>query len=383
MPTRKKPPRLWLRPARHDGAAVWLIKEGSRRISTGCFQDDLEGAENALALYIATKAARAASEMRDRDPSNVPISAVLMAYNEVKKDQVKRPRLLKAQMDSLNSWWGGLMVGDVSRALCQKFVAERGGQRAAAIELAYLKAAINHAAKDRRILYSVPVWMPPKGRPRERWITRSEMARLLWQAWRYREIQKGSPGRYTRRHIAWFILMGRYTGSRSGVILNASFEPLPGRGWVDLDAGVYHRAPDGAHETNKRRPPIRLPAPLLAHLRRRRMRSELDGKPQVHVVEWNGSAVASVKKGWAATVKAAGLGSDVTPHVLRHTCATWMMMAGADKWEAAGFLGMTMQTLESVYGHMSPNHQASAHRALMAKPVAMDRPTPRLVHSDR
>ncbi len=52
------------------------------------------------------------------------------------------------------------------------------------------------------------------------------------------------------------------------------------------------------------------------------------------VVEWQGEPVKSVKKGFAAAVKAAGLGwydeagkwlTDVTPHILRHTAATWLM----------------------------------------------------------
>lgn len=42
---------------------------------------------------------------------------------------------------------------------------------------------------------------------------------------------------------------------------------------------------------------------------------------------------------------------------LRHTRATWGMQAGANKWELAGFLGMTLETLEKTYGHHHPDYQ--------------------------
>jgi hypothetical protein len=37
-----------------------------------------------------------------------------------------------------------------------------------------------------------------------------------------------------------------------------------------------------------------------------------------------------------------------------------MMQKGVPIWEAAGFLGMTVKTLEGVYGHHSPDHQERA-----------------------
>ena len=52
------------------------------------------------------------------------------------------------------------------------------------------------------------------------------------------------------------------------------------------------------------------------------------------------------------------------PHDLRHTYATWLMQAGADKWAAVGFLGMSLDTLERVYGHQQPDHLRSAVEAI-------------------
>jgi integrase len=59
----------------------------------------------------------------------------------------------------------------------------------------------------------------------------------------------------------------------------------------------------------------------------------------------------------------AGLGDDVVRHSLRHTAATWLMQAGVDMWEAAGWLGMTVEQLEANYGHHHPDFQEEAAEA--------------------
>jgi integrase len=41
----------------------------------------------------------------------------------------------------------------------------------------------------------------------------------------------------------------------------------------------------------------------------------------------------------------------------RHTAATWLMQAGVDAFEAAGYLGMSVETLLEVYGHHHPAFQ--------------------------
>jgi hypothetical protein len=40
------------------------------------------------------------------------------------------------------------------------------------------------------------------------------------------------------------------------------------------------------------------------------------------------------------------------------------MEGSVDPWEAAGYLGMTVQTLEKHYGHHRPDHQEAARKAL-------------------
>jgi hypothetical protein len=52
-----------------------------------------------------------------------------------------------------------------------------------------LRAAINHHADQGFHRALVKIDLPDKGAPRDRWLTRSEAARLLWTCWRYREKQ--------------------------------------------------------------------------------------------------------------------------------------------------------------------------------------------------
>jgi integrase len=155
-------------------------------------------------------------------------------------------------------------------------------------------------------------------------------------------------------------LVGLYSGTRSSAICGAALMPTVGRGYIDLERGVFYRRAIGRKQTKKRQPPVKIALRLLAHLRRwQRL-----GLSKNSVVEWNGEPVESVRKGFAAAVRAAGLSSKITPHILRHTCATWLMQNGVDLWDAAGFLGMTVKQLEETYGHHHPDFQREAAEAL-------------------
>jgi integrase len=139
--------------------------------------------------------------------------------------------------------------------------------------------------------------------------------------------------------------------------------PSVGRGYVDLDQGVFFRRAPGTAETNKRRPPVRLPPRLLAHMRRwKRL-----GISAHSVIEFNGSQVECLRRGFSLAVKDAGLDGRVTPHVLRHTAISWAMQGGAEIWDVSAFFGISPQLITSVYGHFHPNSGAGVAKALMRK----------------
>ena len=79
-----------------------------------------------------------------------------------------------------------------------------------------------------------------------------------------------------------------------------------------------------------------------------------------HFVEFNGRPVTSVKTAFRSAVRLAGLGPRISPHTLQHTAATWLMQRGADPWQAAGYLGMSLEVLLNTYGHHHPDYLSDA-----------------------
>src|SRR6516162_7571686 len=360
MPARSKGRRLYLRPARHDKtghhAAIWIIRDGNHQQSTGCPAYDVSGAERALGLYITNKHVRAAGASK-RDPGQIPIADILAIYLRDVVSRHSRPKETKSRIKALDSFFGDKLLSYVTGETCRAYVAQRSTDAAARRELEDLRAAINHHRREGLCDKIVEVVLPPERPHRQRWLTRSEAARLIRAAWRYREVQKGKPtDRRSRQHVARFILVAIYTGTRASAVCGAALQATVGHGWVDLERGVFYRRPAGQRETKKRQPTIPLPDRLLAHMRRWKRSG------QRFAVEWNGETVQNIKKAFTNVAADAGL-DDVTPHVLRHTAATWLMQAGTDMWEAAGYLGMTVEILSQRYGHHHPDHLAGAKRA--------------------
>jgi integrase len=381
MPTISKGPRLWKRPAEPGRHALWVVKDKGRRISTGCIAKPSEAhppeaAEQFLADYITAKYA---PERKMKDVDRISLADVLMIYHLDRRDQFEdmlQQRRFDASIGRLNEHFGNCKLSELSQVLTGGYVKHRGSPGGARRDLENLRAAINHHARQNLHRAVITVTLPPKGRARERWLERTEAARLLWAAWRHREEQvihrgtnkgiKIKTNKHTLRHLARFVLIGLYTGTRASAIAAASPKRQEGRAYVDLTAGIYYRLARGKRATNKRQTPAQVPERLLA-----RMRRWVDKKiVTTSFVEWNGKPVKSVKNSFARAVEVAKLDltdGNVTAHTLRHTAATWLMQRGVDPWEAAGFLGMSVKVLMETYGHHHPNHLRGAANAITRK----------------
>ena len=365
MPRRSKGARLWLEPGRRDEKgriirrSVYVIRDGSSKRSTGFGEGEIEQAQRALAEYQIAR--YSAPRVRDRDPESVKIADVISIYAEDVAIRHARTRDTAARFERLLDFFGDESLLYLNRRTCIAYARHRRSEAAARRELEDLRAAIRYHWENGYCTALTPVVLPDRSESRDRWLTRSEAARLLWCAWRLRQPQYESiTERPTAQHVARFILVALYTGTRAGAICGASLEPGSGRGWIDLRQGVFYRRPNGRRETNKRQPPVRVPSRLLAHLRRwARL-----GVASRAIVEWNGEPVRKINKAFRSARNAAGFGPDVVPHTLRHTCATWLAQSGVPIWEAAGFLGMTAEMFERVYGHHHPDYQRGASEAV-------------------
>ena len=363
MPRRAKGPRLHWR-ARSDGPSVWEIRDtGTVPISTRT--DSRQEAEGQLAAYIARKH----RPIGPVSAEELSVSQALAYYIEEHAPTVAAPERILDAVAALDPFWGLLPVSAIKGETCRRYTAQRHRANGTVRrELGTLQAALNHCEREGYLLGAPKVTLPKKDAPRERWLTRQEAAWLLRAA---RSLNRDG------RHLADFIQHGLYTGSRKATTLTMHINtPSVVGGHVDTVNGVLYRRPKGKKETAKRQTPARIPRRYLAQLRR------MAANGRRYVVERrvivNGTEkramVADIRKGWARAIMMAGEMAaakgtqidltDCTPHVLKHTAITWAMQRGATIWDAAGYFGTSVETIQRVYGHHSPNWQASAVDAM-------------------
>ncbi len=321
----------------------WWEDGAARRIS--CRTGELAPARRFLAEFEAGRAAPVA-------PASPTIGAVLDGYRAEREVKPVSPTL-GYNVEHLKAVLGNLPADMLNKERVQHYLAVRrrkgaGGAPAAQRkqkreladstlrrELLTLRAALAWAQHEGWIATVPHVEAPGQGRARDRWLTRDEAARLLASA--------------KQPHVAVFMALALYTAGRAGALLALTWDR------VDLDAGVVDLG-EGRGKKRRARVPLH-PAlrPVLAQAR--------EARTIAHVVEHGGKAVASVKTGFRNAASRAGL-PGVTPHVLRHTAATWMAQAGVSFAQIAGYLGNSAAMVERVYAHHHPAHMAEASAAL-------------------
>lgn len=330
MPRPRKPARLYYR--RDEGQ--WIIRDGATQLRTGLGFEQCGEAESALAQYLATR--RAPERSGPANPSELTVGEVLSRYADDKGGTLAAPATLAYSIAALAPFWGDLTCDAVKGSTCRAYGRTRACKPSTVRrELGVLQAALNHVHAEGLLIHPVKVSLPDAGEPKDRWLTRSEAAKLLRAA---------SP------HVRRFMLISLYTGRRMSAVLDLTWTR------VDLDAGVIRFRADGDRETNKRRGRVRIARQLLAHLRRWRAMSPRE----THIVSFRGKPVKSVKRAFADARTAAGLGPDVTRHTLKHTAVTWAVMAGAGVEDAAEFFDTSAATIRTHYWHHSPHHQDRA-----------------------
>jgi len=333
---------------------VYYIRDGKKSVSTSCAAHESERANEALAKYLAE---RFRPDTGQRDLAKIDVAEVLTMYVADLSPTSPSRKLVGYHMKALERYWGDKTLADVKGSTCRGYLDSRmepgfsisprknlpHTKRAVSSstvrrELKTLRAAINHWHKESPLAAVPKVSLPPEGGRRERYLERSEAAALLRAAHRLK---------YT--HVARFILIGLYTGTRHDAILKLGWNEALSGGHIDIERGIVYRRGKSEKDTSKRRPPCHIGRGILHFVRLWRGRDTDNGISRV--VHYQGRSILKMKRAWATVVKAAGLGPDVTPHVLRHTAVTWMLWEGKTIWDVAGIVGADATTIQKVYGH--------------------------------
>ena len=243
-----------------------------------------------------------------------------------------------------NAWkrlepvFGHCLGTDINKDDCRGYAKLRQRQGAslgtAKIELEYLRACVN-------LRYgrgNNHVWTPPASRPRDRYLTRDEVDRLLEHV--------------STPHVRMFIILAITTGARMSAVLELRWEQ------VDFKHRTINFNHFGRQQTSKRRAEV--PTNSRAY---DALQDFARGALTDYVIEWDGKPVKSIKKAIRKAAERSGVAC--SPHVFRHTAGVWMAQADVPMQKISQFLGHTStRVTERTYARYSPSFMKDAAAAL-------------------
>lgn len=253
-----------------------------------------------------------------------------------------------------------VIVAGEERSICHDFAlacARQGLARDTIWDrLACLRTALNWAYKQQFIDKPPYIWVPSKGAPRDIVWSEQEILRLLECC--------ESP------HVRLFILIAIATGARKTAILQLIWEQVDfGRRMIDFrndsDKNLVSNPENILNRTKKKgRAVIEFGDTLAIALMEAK-----DAALTEYVIEFNGRAVANIKKGLSAAIKRAGLTQrGVGAHVIRHSTATWLADASVDMRRIQKMLGhKDMKTTETIYAKVRRGYLTEAANVIDLK----------------
>jgi integrase len=273
MPRRNSGPKLRPNPKRGGFYYLFWTEGGrSRERSTGT--TDFAEAQKIFGEFLIARTRRNGP----RDPDQTLVTDILADYAQAHEDSRGFERIAYA-VAALVPFWQGRMVADVHETTCRRYAKHRGvSDGTLRRELGVLRASINFAVQSNRLTRAAAVWFPDEPPPRDIWLTRNEVARLLRAA---RSMPKA------RSHLPLAILLAIYTGRRKETVSALRWHQ------VDLARGIIDFRRPGEAETKKRRGQVSIHRKLLGHLRRakvRRSAGDLD-----FVTQWGDAAPRTLK----------------------------------------------------------------------------------------
>lgn len=353
MPRASKGAKLRPNPKK-DGIyyIYWTEKRAGRSVSRERSTGTRDSAEAHRAYAEWLEAGGGIDSIRwdgPRRASQASIADVLAVYaQEHVTSHTADPKRAGFAIDALLSWWGERTCDFIKPETCRAYVKARvnGGvaESTAARELVVLRAALGYAHKNGKLIERPFVEVPPKGPSRDRWLTRQEAARLLWESRRERQ---------ARHHLPLFIMLALRTGARPGALFDLQWPQ------IDFANNRIDFNPPSRKRTNKQRPIISIPRRLRWFLLRAHARAA-----SPYVLAYAGRKIATVRYSFEAARKRAGLSDDVIPYTLRHTAGTWMAQRGVPLWQIGGWLGHSQEKTTELYAHHSPDHFEQARKVM-------------------
>jgi len=342
MPKKNNGPRLDLNEA-GIYEIRWTENRRSKRKTTGT--SDHAAAQAALGRHLLGLA-------KEKKVNACNVASVLSTYQTEHVDQrvVDKDR----QEDCIAVLTAGLGHLDVQQLTpasileyrkaraTGKVNGHRAGDGTLRRELNCLIAAINHAARHRRIPQAeVPhIALPEAPPPKDLWLTEGQLDTFLEVA------SKLYPGDRLSR-LYRFVVIAAETAARKNSVVTLRWSQ------IDLQARLIHYQNDGNARTKKRRVPVPMSDLVFEVLSRAWAERTQD--------DWVLDTPYSIQHHFEMLVKTVGAGFDgVTPHTLRHTWATQAARAGVPLFEIAGVLGDTLATVMRVYAHHCPDHLRGA-----------------------
>ena len=272
------------------------------------------------------------------NPDSDRLSDLWRAYLRDRRADRKDVTRQENAWKHLGTFFGQRLGIDVDKDSCRQYAVlrQRFGAAPGTIrtELEYLRACLNlrYGRGHNR------VWLPAGSAPRDRYLTRDEVERLL--------------ASISTPHVRLFVVVAITTGARMGAILELRWSQ------VDFKHGSINFNAPGAERSNKRRAEVPINARAYEALEEAARGALTD-----HVIEWDGKPVQSIKK--AIRMAAGRSGVPCSPHVFRHTAGVWMAQADVPMQKISQFLGHTSSRVtERTYARYSPSFMKDAAAAL-------------------
>lgn len=258
----------------------------------------------------------------------------------VDKADIASIKRAKVAWKAAKPFWDRLPIARVDIKTAEAYRGKRAHCKAITVrnELAVIRAALNWAEKNKLIGKAPFIQMPPIPASNVGHISKAEFRRLLDNA--------------LAPHIKIFLQLAVGTGARTNALLDLEWDR------VDFDGNVIILNPIERVQTAKYRATV----PMNAQLRAALLEAK-EGALSDYVVEHGRERVASIKNGFKAAARRAGL--SVTPHMLRHSAAVWQAEANIPFSQIAQFLGHTDSRItERTYARFSPSFLSKAAEAL-------------------